>query len=49
MVVQASRDKDMYLFLSIGKASFHFSTQNYTAFENLFIYPNWAEPYFIST
>jgi len=42
------RDKDIYLFLPIGKASCHFSTQNYIAFDSLFMYPNWAQQYYIS-
>jgi len=42
-------DKEMYLFLSIGEASFHFSTQNNMVFDNRFMYPNWAQQYFIST
>jgi hypothetical protein len=43
MGVQASRGKDMYLFLSIRKASIHFFTQNYMTFDSLFMYSDWAE------
>lgn len=48
MVAEASREKGMCLFLSIPKASIHFSNQNYIAFVNLLKYSNWAEQYCIT-